>query len=365
VGSIGPGLVAFCFAAVLAIVGLVPWVTVQYQRNGTLRTGSTILAFSVLVYALALAAYTLLPLPTDIATMCLKGGKAAQTQLFGFLNNIERHGGYHGPASLFSNWGIAQVLFNVLLFVPFGMFARHAVRRRGVLAGVAVASVTGFLVSLFVECTQVTGAWYLYPCAYRQFDVDDLLVNTTGAVIGACLAPLLTVLSGKPSGESAADAARPVTVGRRLLGMLCDVLVVALAGGVLRLAVGLMLFVAGAGGVAGEPAVGYVLGLLPALAQLACVRWFGRTAGEAVVRLRADRIPTWRQALVRWILGIGGWSLLSGVDSMWGLIAYALALAAVVGVWTTRGRRGVGYAAAGLDLRDSRVPAGGGFAGVR
>ncbi|TCL88618.1 hypothetical protein EDF31_101462 [Curtobacterium sp. PhB142] len=66
----------------------------------------------------------------------------------------------------------AQVLFNVLLFVPLGALARHAVARRRVFAG--------------------------------------LLANTTGAVVGTLLAPLVGLLAG--SGRATdADAPRPVT----------------------------------------------------------------------------------------------------------------------------------------------------------
>ena len=42
----------------------------------------------------------------------------------------------------------------------------------------------GFGMSLFVETTQLTGTWGLYACSYRVFDVDDLMTNTLGAVLG-------------------------------------------------------------------------------------------------------------------------------------------------------------------------------------
>ena len=41
----------------------------------------------------------------------------------------------------------------------------------------------GFAVSLFIESSQLSGFWGLYPCAYRQFDVNDLMTNTLGAMV--------------------------------------------------------------------------------------------------------------------------------------------------------------------------------------
>ena len=42
----------------------------------------------------------------------------------------------------------------------------------------------GFLASLLIEVTQLTGIFGLYPCAYRFFEVDDLITNTTGTLLG-------------------------------------------------------------------------------------------------------------------------------------------------------------------------------------
>ena len=41
-----------------------------------------------------------------------------------------------------------------------------------------------FFLSLFFELTQLTGLYFIYPRPYRLFDVDDLLLNTLGGIIG-------------------------------------------------------------------------------------------------------------------------------------------------------------------------------------
>ena len=44
---------------------------------------------------------------------------------------------------------------------------------------------------IFFEVTQLTGIFFIYPKAYRLFDVDDLLINTLGGILGfICTKPL-------------------------------------------------------------------------------------------------------------------------------------------------------------------------------
>ncbi len=49
-----------------------------------------------------------------------------------------------------------------------------------------------FLTSLLIETTQLTGIWGIYPCAYRLFDVDDLITNTLGGILGYAMGSIVT-----------------------------------------------------------------------------------------------------------------------------------------------------------------------------
>lgn len=53
--------------------------------------------------------------------------------------------------------------------------------------GLGKAALFGAGLTLFVELTQLTGLWGIYPCAYRQFNVDDLIMNLLGVLVGAAL----------------------------------------------------------------------------------------------------------------------------------------------------------------------------------
>lgn len=73
---------------------------------------------------------------------------------------------------------VLSVVMNFLLCSLIGvMLWRHSIHLR-------TTALLGFGLSLTVELTQLTGIWGLYPCAFRKFDIDDLLLNTLGVALG-------------------------------------------------------------------------------------------------------------------------------------------------------------------------------------
>ena len=67
---------------------------------------------------------------------------------------------------------IYNVLGNILIFVPFGYFISRAIKPRGV-ATIIIESV---LTSLTVELVQLNIG--------RSFDIDDIMLNMVGGIIG-------------------------------------------------------------------------------------------------------------------------------------------------------------------------------------
>ena len=74
----------------------------------------------------------------------------------------------------------AQFFFNVAMFIPLGFFTAGCLRW-----GLRATALSGFALSSFIELSQLTGNWGLAGFTYRTFDVDDIVNNTTGAVLGA------------------------------------------------------------------------------------------------------------------------------------------------------------------------------------
>ena len=344
-----PAFAASAAAIVVALALLVPFVAVQFRRRGAVRARPVLLGSAALVYVLGLAAYTLLPLPTVVEGFCAEGGAGVQLQPGRFLGDVVREG-VAGPAALLGNPAVLQVALNLVLFVPLGVLVRGVVRR-----GVVVATAIGLLVSLVIEVTQLTGLWFLYPCSYRLFDVDDLLVNTAGALIGALVAPALHLGAGRRPPDP--DRPRPVTAGRRLLGMVCDVLTSAGIG--MALGLTYVLGVIGTGAVVPPDVDAQVrallTGVVPALVLLAWTVRSGRTVGEAAVRLRPRRPGSTPAVVLRWLVGIGGYLLLSALmPAPLGPASALLAVVSIVAVFRTRGHRGLAYRAVGWDVEDDR-----------
>ena len=192
---------------------------VQYRRHGRLSWRRTITTATAAIYGFGLFSYTMLPLPSSRDEYCRPGVAIPQLVPGRFLDDfklaiVER--GLSGFATSFTLW---QVLFNIILFMPLGILAVRWLRGN-IITGVLL----GFAASLAIELTQYTGIWGLYTCAYRVADVDDLITNTAGALLGAVIAylPMFRFLSGPVEADAAQAPARPVTRARRALANVFD-----------------------------------------------------------------------------------------------------------------------------------------------
>ncbi|MHA6792064.1 VanZ family protein [Pseudonocardia bannensis] len=357
-----PAFVAVVLGGLLATALLVPYVAVSFRRRGTLGAGHVMLAGAALVYGLALLAYVLLPLPHADAAFCTRDAWLVEPQLrpLQFLRDIRNEQAGSGFHALMASPAVQQVAFNVVLFLPFGALVRYLGKR-----SVILTTAAGAVVSLLIEVTQLTGIWGAYPCPYRLFDVDDLLANSAGAMLGALAAPLLRLVPGQRV-TAPPSAPRPVTTRRRLLGMVCDVLVVQLTGSALVMGVSAVLLLAGVPfGGPGEldwpGAAGDVVGWwLPTVLFLFVVPLAGdgATIGQKVVLLRPlgpdGRAPSRRRRLVRATVGSGGILVLQGIGGVGSVLAFLLAVATVVAAWRTDGHRGLSGIAAGVQVVDNR-----------
>jgi glycopeptide antibiotics resistance protein/uncharacterized RDD family membrane protein YckC len=343
-----PGVVAIGAGAMLVVAAFVPYVARSYRRRGEFGSGHALLAAATLVYAMGVVAYTLLPLPDVDAGFCASRITAAGPQLhpLQFLTDIRAQQVDPGVRGLLGNPAVQQVGFNVALFVPLGALLRHLGRR-----SVVATALAGFAVSLFVELTQLTGNWFLYPCPYRLFDVDDLIANTAGALVGVLVAPVLRRVPGQRGHAAGPDAPRPVTTGRRLLGVLCDLLGLWFAAGLVSTLVGaLSLALSGdfapgtaeAGGLAtGSTWLGWLalFVLLPMLGH-------GGTLGQRAVLLQPVLLdgqhPSRLRLLARSLAGTGGFLLLQNADEGLAALGLLWGLAGLVGIVRSREHRGIG-----------------------
>lgn len=344
------GFIAIAIGVGFGILLFVPFVAVSYRRRGRLGLGRTLLWLSALIYFWAIWTYTLLPLPDPDAIRCV----GVITDPMSVVRDVQT--ALAAPGNPLRHPGVLQLVFNVLLFLPLGVFVRVLAGR-----GIPVALVSGLGLSLLVETTQLTGVWGLYPCAYRFFDVGDLMTNTLGAVLGCALAIVVPRSLRGTKASADADLPRPVTRGRRALAMLCD----ALAYGFLSAAVGVAVQ-AWLEFIVGDRAAMLDGGLASAVSTIAASGLFlvfiligGRSVGDMAVQLRytGSRVPAPIARLLRWAGGIGGLSALALLGGLFDAASSLLILVAIVMLFTTRLGRGLPGVLSGQHLVDARADA--------
>jgi glycopeptide antibiotics resistance protein len=94
------------------------------------------------------------------AMACFISGKCALQEVFWFL--------------------LIDVLGNILVFIPLGIGFAGILHRDNPRQTILRATLCGFLVSLTIELTQLT-------IPTRATDIDDLIFNTLGTMLGAII----------------------------------------------------------------------------------------------------------------------------------------------------------------------------------
>ncbi|OZG59771.1 teicoplanin resistance protein VanZ [Bifidobacterium lemurum] len=207
---------SFIIAMVLwpfaAAVLTLPILAGLYHRHHRLRLTAATSAYLSVLYLLGLVSFTLYPMPDEPQVYCAAHHLTPQLDPLRFIDDL-RTGGLYGAL---------QLLMNVALFTPLGFIIGrwlHA-RWRGALFG-------GFAVSLLIEISQLTGFWGLYPCTYRQFDVNDLMTNTLGALLGFGVAKLFGVWAPTAAAPGREDVNRKPGVLHRTVTLVIDMIFVA------------------------------------------------------------------------------------------------------------------------------------------
>ncbi len=341
-------LAALILGSAVAVLLFIPVAAVQYRRDGRLGPGDLSVLIGAAVYGVALWTYTLLPLPDVGDYTC----QDAQTRVMAFADDIRRaaeQSGYAGlgtPSELLRNQAFLQVVLNVVLFLPFGVFVRLITHR-----GVLVATTLGLAVSLLIEVTQLTGVWGVYPCAYRLFDVDDLLTNTLGALLGAVVSLPYAARRRRRLGTARRALPTTVSAGRRLAATISDVLFVVLAGtAAAALWRGYLVFAEHERPATDSPAMIALRAGVPLLVEGLMVLLAGKTLGELVVDTRTVPASAARR-LVKLLTGVVPLVLLAVVTIPAAqVVLVVLAVGSVAGAFLTSGHRGASNAIAGLRL---------------
>ena len=196
----------------IAAVFTLPYAVYQYNRHGSVSKYRTLIIYSYILYMLIGFFLVSLPLPDRASTV----GNTWR----GHLNLIPFkqiwlywHNKPFGIATLKAylvSMSLWQLLFNILLTVPFGVYMRYYFKlslKRTILYS--------FLLSLFYETSQITALFGIYPGPYRLADVEDLICNTMGGAAGYYAASVFAAVL--PSRDEIDEECRKS--GTRVTGM--------------------------------------------------------------------------------------------------------------------------------------------------
>lgn len=182
----------------------IPWMIWMYRQHGYFSLSQTLISFSFIFYMIAALFLVLLPLPDTRNTCAMQNPNTQHYSLtpFRFIADTLSGGWFDAksPASyvlIFRQPAFYQAFFNFLLLLPLGVYLRYFLTHK---KSWWKAGLLAFATTLFFEITQITGIYGIYNCAYRIFDVDDLMLNTAGAILGFFLAPAFLAMF--PSKES-------------------------------------------------------------------------------------------------------------------------------------------------------------------
>ncbi|MCE6999362.1 VanZ family protein [Saccharothrix sp. S26] len=217
---LGPVRTGFAaFVGVGALV-LLPLIALHYYRFGRVEPRRALVLYGLLAYGLVALALIFLPFPSSLECT---GEDMVSTTPFRWVTDMRNNlaaNGRSGIEAVVTSTVFLQQALNVALFVPLGVVLRKSYGR-GPLAAVAI----GLGISLAVEVVQYTGNLGAFPCPYRIADVDDLISNTAGSLLGWMIAPAALVVPRVPHPDASTAPPDTVTVPRRLLGLAVDVIV--------------------------------------------------------------------------------------------------------------------------------------------
>ncbi len=218
--SLRIALILFPFMVIPIGIGTT---VMQYQRFGQVVLWRTVVIYAFAFFVLAAYALTLLPLPPITPDFCqlYSDARPLWTPFHMFRDIAEAYREQGSITAVLTGTVFLQFFLNFLLLMPLGFFLRYLFRFS--FLAVLVASL---LMSLSFEVTQLTGIYGLYPCPYRVFDVDDLILNTAGSLVGYLIVPLLSFLPSVRPTEPLPDVVKPVGYLRRIFAFCLDALIV-------------------------------------------------------------------------------------------------------------------------------------------
>lgn len=168
---------------IIAFLITIPFILHNYHKYGSIHYIKTLVIYSFILYLITIYFLVILPLPSFEAASKIPGPHFNFIP-FNFVKDFinETSLVINNPSTYLT--AIKEpcfyiVVFNIFMTIPFGMYLHYYFK-----CNFKKTLLYSFLLSLFFEFTQGTALYFIYPNPYRLCDVDDLILNTLGGIIG-------------------------------------------------------------------------------------------------------------------------------------------------------------------------------------
>lgn len=268
----------------LALVITAPFLIYYYRKYGQLGKLRSVILYSFVFYLLCAYYLVILPLPS-ISEVAQLTGPRYELELFRpwqqFLDQTVLQ--LNDPSSYLpaiKQSVFLEPVFNIFLLFPFGVYCRYYFK-----FSFGKTILVSLCLSLFFEVTQLSGLYFIYPRSYRLFDVNDLLHNTVGGMIGFICAPLFTFFlptRNELDSESLVKGQR-VSLLRRFVATAIDWVVLGFFSTFLSMFVGFL--PTSLRTLVSYPIVSFTLEVIVYF-MICMYFWNGQTIGKKIVRIK-------------------------------------------------------------------------------
>lgn len=212
---------------IIAFLLTIPFVLYNYRKYGSISFVRSFILFTFIFYLQCAFYLVILPLP-DPNNVISETGSFMQLTPFNFviefINNTSFD--YRDLSTIFiaiKESVFTQPVFNIFLTVPFGVYLGYYFKQ-----DIRKVFVYSLLLSLFFEVTQLTGIFGIYDSPYRLFDVDDIILNTFGGIVGYLVHRFVVFFLPSRDDIDKSNLIKSSKVGytRRVVGLVIDVFVV-------------------------------------------------------------------------------------------------------------------------------------------
>lgn len=212
--------IAFLLFPIVAFLITIPFILIEYHKYGSINKLRTLIIYSFILYLMTVYFLVILPLPSREEVASLTTPKY-QLIPFKFIYDFFKETPlvWNNPATYLKaikDASFYTVVFNILMTIPFGMYLRYYFQ-----CDLKKTIKWSFALSLFFELTQATGLYFIYPRPYRLFDVDDLMMNTLGGILGYYLGSFLKFLPSRSSIDRHTKETAKMVSGLRRVTLFC------------------------------------------------------------------------------------------------------------------------------------------------